>query len=598
MLGIKSVDVKITTAATLFCGANGSGKSSIQECVRMAITQDHVRQITLKKDALALVHEGFKAGGAVVTIDDDADKSFAFNMPDFKFVGPEITEPMRVALHGQRFASMKPDERRTFLFGLTKLKPTAEGVKARMMHKKWACDESKVDAVLPLLRTGFPSVCDHAKSKATEAKGAWRILTGETYGAVKAQTWEAPVPEAVDGDTAALLSKVSALDKNIAMQNEALGARKAQQRAANENAARRESLAAAAAKVPSLVDQITRANADLAEYEPKVVALRVRAAGKARVGLVHDMAIYINAIYENSTEDEDEAFELMKRYQSEHGPLADAAKVDTEAQTALPEHEKGLLVIQSRIKNLNRDLDAAKQAKGQFDALAPDVAAVDASAEITAIEGMIATAKADRVKTENLRLDIEAANRTRAASAQKTADAMKSHADVLAWSQVAAALAPDGIPAEMLKDALAPVNEALAQSATDTDWMPVKIGDDMAITAAGRPYQMLSESEQWRTDAMIAQAVSEISGLKILMLDRVDVLDLPGRGQLLGWVDALADIGVIDTALLFATLKALPAGLPDTITPHWVEGGEIVEWEKSKAYAATLAANIEHRAAA
>ena len=74
---------------------------------------------------------------------------------------------------------------------------------------------------------------------------------------------------------------------------------------------------------------------------------------------------------------------------------------------------------------------------------------------------------------------------------------------------------------------------------------------------------------------MIAQVVAEISGLKILMLDRVDVLDLPGRAQLLDWLDVLAFEGVIDTALLFATLKALPEGLPDTISSYWVEGGTI-----------------------
>jgi ABC-type hemin transport system ATPase subunit len=140
---------------------------------------------------------------------------------------------------------------------------------------------------------------------------------------------------------------------------------------------------------------------------------------------------------------------------------------------------------------------------------------------------------------------------------------------------VADALAPQGIPNEMLLEALAPVNLLLKQASVDTEWMAAQIEPDMAITANGRPYQLLSESEQWRVDAMVAQVVAEISGLKVLMLDRVDVLDLPGRAQLLDWMDVLAFDGIIDTALLFGTFKAMPTGLADTITAFWVENGAI-----------------------
>jgi len=539
----------------------------------MAITQDCVRDVNLKKEFAALVHEGEKAGGAQIIIDGDLDKSFAFNMPKGDFTGPEITESMRVALYGQRFAKMKPDERRTFLFGLTKLKPTAEGVKARMLEQKWGCEEAKVDAVLPLLRTGFPSVCEHAKAKATEAKGAWRALTGETYGAVKAPAWEAQLPELVEGDSAALAAKVAALDKNIATMNESLGSIKSTARAAVEAATKRSALEVSASKVADLVAQLDKAKGDLAEYEPTVVALRGRAAGTARVGLVHDMASFLAELSCGVSTTSLDRDALIQRYTKEYGALGN--KVDTEAQASLPEHEKGLLVMQNRAKNLQRDLDAATQAKAQYDALAPAGEAVDASAELSEVEQMLSTAKADRQAAENARLNIEAAIRNSKQAADKTKAALAHHNDVAAWTKVADALAPDGIPAEMLLAALAPVNAALEQAAIDTDWMQVKIGADMAITAAGRPYALLSESEQWRVDAMVAQVVAEISGLKILMLDRVDVLDLPGRVELFGWMDALAFNNVLDTALLFATLKAPPEGLADTVTSYWVENGTI-----------------------
>lgn len=576
VLGLQDVDARLPTPVALFAGRNGSGKSSIQEAVRMAITQDTVRDVTTKKTFGMLVHEGAQAGGAVVTIDGDADESFAFNMPKGEFVGPEISEPMRVALYGQRFARMTADERRTFLFGLTGLKPKADNVKARMLAR--GCQEAKVDAVLPLLRTGFPGVCEHAKSKATEAKGAWRQLTGETYGAVKAVSWEALVPDLPPGDAKALADQVAGIDRNIAQLNENLGVIKGTARQAQEAAAKRAALAEGAGKVASLTDQLALAQKELAEYTPKVEDLRKRASGTARVGLVHDMAKFIDTLQltgkDKTAEKATEQAKLLAAYTKEHGKL-DAGQPDPEAVAELPAHEKGLQVVQNRVRNLQRDLDAATQAKGQFDALAPAAEVLDASAEIAEVEGMIAQAKADRQAAENKRLDIEAAQKKRAEAETKTKTAAAYHADVEEWTKVADALAPQGIPNEMLLEALAPVNLLLKQASVDTEWMAAQIEPDMAITANGRPYQLLSESEQWRVDAMVAQVVAELSGLKVLMLDRVDVLDLPGRAQLLDWMDVLAFDGIIDTALLFGTFKALPTGLADTITAFWIENGAI-----------------------
>jgi hypothetical protein len=54
---------------------------------------------------------------------------------------------------------------------------------------------------------------------------------------------------------------------------------------------------------------------------------------------------------------------------------------------------------------------------------------------------------------------------------------------------------------------------------------------------------------------------------------RFDVLDLPGRGDLIAWLDDLAQAGDIDTAIVFGTLKALPSGLPETVAAVWIDCG-------------------------
>lgn len=569
ILGVQSVDVHVTSAITLFAGQNHSGKSSIAEAVRLAITKDPIRDVTVKKNYDALVHDGAKAGGAQIMAGDDV---FAFNMPKGDFTGPEVSESMRVSLFGQRFASMDDKERRTFLFDLTGCKPTSAAVRDRLLDK--GCNDVKVDAVLPLLRTGFPAVCEHAKGKATEAKGAWRKLTGETYGSLKGEAWEAPAIEMPAGDAAALAEQVTGFDRNIAQLTERLGGIKNAARAAADAATERATLADAPAQVATLTEQWGRASAGLVELEPAVAELRKRAAGTTRVGLVHDLALFIS-IGANGMKGAAavEAMELLGRYEAEHGTIG--AKVDAQAQALLPSQEHGLTVLRQRVATLTTDLAAAKVRAAKFAALAPADDAADPSQEVAAIEQQIAEIKAARLQVENQRLDLEAASRGAAAAKQKTLDAKAEHDNVMAWSKIGDALAPDGIPAELLADAIAPVNAALEQAGVDTDWAPVKIGDDMLITAGGRAYNLLSESEQWRADAMIAQVVAELSGLKIMILDRVDVLDLAGRSQLFAWLATLVDLGLIDTALLFATLKALPTGLDESVRAHWVEHGTI-----------------------
>src|SRR3546814_9037266 len=97
----------------------------------------------------------------------------------------------------------------------------------------------------------------------------------------------------------------------------------------------------------------------------------------------------------------------------------------------------------------------------------------------------------------------------------------------------------------------------------------------MAITADARPHALLSESEQWRTDAMLAEAISHLSGLKLLVLDRADLLEPVARPELFGWLDVLAESGEIDTALVGITLKQPPRGLPDTMSSYWLQAGQI-----------------------
>ena len=580
VLGARSIDVHLETPVTLISGKNGAGKSSIKEAILMAITGD-VPRVRLKKEYPALVHTGYKAGGVLVEV--EGGKHYALNLPKAASqVDPDLPtgDAIGVALNGQRFASMTPDERRAFLYAVTGCKITSAEASKRMLARK--LDEAKVAVVAPLVRTGFAAAKDYAADEARKGKGAWQQITGQTWGGVAAEGWKADKPEIIEpehgNETASKLGhEIDALNKQV---GEVQGAQRAQAMAKK----RRAELLEQSKSAPNISGNLKRAEQELAEYEPKVEAMRQRARGGRPVGLVHDLAYALDGLVEKSpykvSGEDDEiyrpALAALDAYETQHGEIKTTGTIDIEAKNSLPEYERGLEVLQNRVKNLKRDFDAATgadqrlaelEAQTDFDA--------DHATGVQELQQRINALRASRAKMIEAIDAAAAAWRQCERADEQTAKATKINADIKAWLAIADACAPDGIPGELLAEALKPVNSALTASAAFSGWAPVYIDQEMAITAGDRAYALLSESEQWRTDAMIAQAVAQITGLRVMMLDRFDVLDLPGRSQAINWLHALAEEGHIETALVFGTLKQLPAVLPPTFTAHWIENGVI-----------------------
>jgi len=78
-----------------------------------------------------------------------------------------------------------------------------------------------------------------------------------------------------------------------------------------------------------------------------------------------------------------------------------------------------------------------------------------------------------------------------------------------------------------------------------------------------------------------------LSGLKLVALDEFGILDLASRTDCIAGLDALAEAGKIDTALVFGTFKKLPNFTSfHHVTGWWVEGGRITETTAVEAAAA------------
>lgn len=562
VLGVSSADIRLDKPIALITGKNFSGKSSIQEAVRMALIGESVR-VGLKKEYGRLITDGQDTGFAVVEL---GDGQAAITLPNgtHERNSAFLTTHERAlpyVLDAQRFPRLGDKERRGFLFNLMGLSSGGDAVKDRL--KKRCTDSAKIDAVMPLLRAGFPAACEEAKNKAREAKASWRTVTSETYGEKKAAGWKAAKPAYDAAALAKARKDASATQASIEAASATLGDLQGQARRVTEQSGRLNQLREQAGRVERIQTKLTHDEAELAEWQKRVDEFRVKAGAaptETPMSCPHCTCLVVHRPEMIGAE--------LQPYE------APEAQFDADAAARLPEYEAALQLCQNAVTNGKRDLGIAEAATLTLaDLEESGLNSAPSEADLIAAQKKLADLKQAKVSHEALIKSGEESERAAATADKKTADAAKHHADVAAWDLIGDALAPDGIPGEMLAEALEPINSRLLTSSTDTEWQRVVIHSDMRITMAERDYPLLSESEKWRADAMIAEAIAHLSGVKLLVLDRFDVLDIAGRSDLLAWLDILATQREIDTALIFGTLKAIPADLPATISAHWIEGG-------------------------
>ncbi|MCD0496895.1 AAA family ATPase [Achromobacter sp. MY14] len=570
--GARAVDLVLRTPAALIAGPNGAGKSSIAEAVRLALLGTPER-VGLKKEYGALVSDGAKLGAVTLDLDEGA---VGISLPKGAQSGEALvpqSPALPYVLAPERFAAAKPDERRSLLFALTGTNVKADGIERRLFAR--GCAAPLVTQIKPILRTGFAGGAEFAKGQATEAKGAWKVAAGEQWGSQKAEGWKAEIPPF---DPAALdkaRADLTALDSRIDATAQSLGAL---EQKATAYAAARDQLAARqakAAQLPALRQKLEFDQEEHAKLGARVDELQAKAGSGPRVGLVHALAECLSEAFDTLAEEHfsvplhGKSLVAITEYEHQYGKIGAAG--DAEAAGALPKAIEARDLMARSVENDRRDIATAEAAVAQLqDGAAPEAVQ---PADVEAARAKVAALRAERKAIDERVQLLLNAKRAATSATERTANAARYHQDVMAWSAIGDALSPDGIPGEILAEALQPVNDKLADLADLAGWRVPAIGADMVITFAGRPYRLLSESERWRVDALVGAALAEISGLRCLILDRFDCLDLPGRGDALGLVDALATDGRLDTILVLGTLKSLPAAPTDAFTTFWIENG-------------------------
>ncbi|MGP5352490.1 AAA family ATPase [Pseudomonas helleri] len=560
--GLRHANLTLSAPITMVCGLNGAGKSSLKEAIGLALGES--ARISLKKDWGKLVTEGEKKAQIIVGHDGVAS---SITLPNGKADRTEVAgqEYLPYVLNPEAFAKLDDKARRSLLFALTK----SSGKPAVVVEKLLArgADAAKVEKIKPLLLSGFNAAMEQAKTYTSESRGAWKSLTGEAYGSDKADGWMVTieplaegVPEVTQEDLAQALADYNSAVDHISKGDQYLGEQRAQRKNSDNAATKKAALEEVFSQLPRRKAKLDATNTDLQSWKEKIASAQVKLnahSGEASCDCP-GCGVKLKVV--------GKGIELFKGKTADLNKQA-AAKLElqkaTEAYNLMLRTQTNDQKAVAESEQAGRDLEALAASTGE------EVTDAMIQRTVDAIQVQRNLRDAANAKVEAMRERIDLI----ANAEQKARQASEYHADVKAWELVAKALAPDGIPGEILAGALEPINKSLAKLSTIAGWPVVSIATDMTITAAGRLYTLLSESERWRCDALIGLAIAIASGLRLIVLDRFDVLLPAVRAQLLGSLINLAKSGDIETAIVCGSLKEKPARLPPEINAVWIEGG-------------------------
>jgi nicotinamidase-related amidase len=567
VLALKQVSIEVNQAILWISGENGQGKSSLAEVLKHTLANRVTRggekdAEQLKKGEFAnFLHRGEKLGAARIALDGGSATltlpkgTRTFSMDDLSMRQMQAMQAaMPFVMDPERFAAISPNERRAYLFELTKVDTSAKAVSKRLTDK--GHDAELVKMVAPLVAASFGEACDEAKGKARDAKASWKTVTGESWGSEKAPEWKATAPTYSDDDIAAARALVEQKTAEFGGANQALGVLNEKARVHNEASAKRAELTVKAGRIEAIKAKLATDEAELANWTRKVADTQALAEGaRAKTPLVCPHCAALSELQD--------------------GKLVDFVQVekiaDAEAKAKLPEYQRALTTMQNSVANDKRDLAEAEAAVAALAALnsleAPSSAELDAARQ--AVETIRTAGQAARTQ-----FDAATTLKTAAISAdQKTLDALTHHKSVMAWLAIADDLSPTGIPAELMADALTPFNERLKASAAAAYWPVAQIENDMSLTVDGHPHHMESESYQWRANAHFAEAISYFSGARVMCLDRYDLLVGQGRGDLIDWLQDIVAKGEIDTVIVMGSATSMPSGLPEAFQTEWIADG-------------------------
>ncbi len=538
--GAERADLDVSRIA-LLAGDNGAGKSSIIGAIAAALTGQVIPLAGVKKGtANLLVRAGAKA--ASVSVEAGGGRvAIAYPKAEATSEG----DPPRASSFAAGLASvaaLDDKERSRVLADYLKTAPTAEDL-ASALHDVGLGEKTAAAVWQEIEKCGWDDAYARARETGSRLKGQWQQVTGRSYGSQVAATW---APEGytddLDGVTLEEL-RVAADDARRAV-DEAIAAQAVDQAVI-------ERLEAEAADVDAKVEAV--ANASQAAQSARERAQRAQAAREALPPATVDDGLPCPHCGGS-----------VRMRQVPGGWKIEAATSVPEKE--LKQRRQAIAAADGELFAARAALVAAEQALRDAEAAA--VAAQKAEGKIAEARSKSGSAEA----LESARAELRRAE-ARLAAAQKKAEASALAAKIAGNQKIIDALAPDGVRRTKLLRALEAFNSSrLAPLCEVATWRPVTVTEDLQLAYGGRPYVLLSASEQYRVRVVMQIAMAQLDGSAAILLDGADILSADGRNGLLG---LLSDVDI--PAIVGMTISAREDA-PDLArhglgVTYWIEDG-------------------------
>lgn len=552
VLGIKKADLTLH-GILLVAGINAAGKSSLLEAAACAVLQTPMaRGFTTKKAAgAAILHDGTQSGSIVLDY-GPGQVRIAYPEAVVEAAGKPETLGTALGINAKRFMALTEDARVQEVTERFQMAATKADLTEWLRENPGA---DLTDAALDVFwddvdTSGWDAVHKRVKEHGTKIKGRWEVYSGRRFGVEIAKNWcptnllpdeEYTVAE-TDDEVEDARGKLEGL-----MAHAAVGA-------------------AERSRLQGLVDNLEMAAAELERLsgeETRLSALsesllvRRNATGMPIDSSLSPDCPHCGKKVRLKRVDAKGTTILEKMPQ----PLSlDALK---RARTASAELDGDIDHTQAELRGVlsakttaHQEVMAANRARSEMQRLQ----------SVPVIDEAVVEAARDNVRVLDAKLD----------SVKKLAGAKSAYADWCRNEVMVRALDPDGVRRTALNRGLSKVCMLLSDLSEKAGFAEVALTADMGAMLAGRPYALLSESERWRVDLVLAAMFNRQEKARVLLIDRLDVLHPQARAPVFTLLRGLGCAVLIGmTARDFAAVPSLEkAGVG---VARWLEKGVLTD---------------------
>lgn len=502
--GVERADLDVETIA-LLAGANGAGKSSFAQAIGSVLTSETIPMRGVNKSAAGVLVRSSEAQGAATVQGPEGVARTDWPACTRRTEGTP-PEASRYAAGLVSIADLPPAERVKLLSEFLHAGPTRDDLRMAIADHPELDTKNTTDVIWELVESqGWDAAVVRRRDMGAQLKGSWRTTTGgQSYGSRIAASWrqeladerrnESELIAQVDKARSALEVAIAAAAtsgverKNLQEQADAAEDRLLAQREATAAVGAAEQMLAVAVRRR---DALPPATDDRASPCPACGVLLLVRPGD------HLLA---NPVFQEAPAGLAET-ELKARR---------IAIAEADGRVA---HERDAVhAAQRKRAEAEAALKASQSAQHELDALPPPG---DAAIDVDEARHDLAARQEylDAVRTK------------------RKADAIA--AQIAQNEIVIDIISPDGLRARKLSRVVEAFNKGVLAPLCDAaGWRAVEINDGFDLTYGGRQYALLSTSEQFRVRATLQVAIAQNDGSAMVIIDAADVLDGPGRGDL------------------------------------------------------------------